>query len=98
MNETKGHVTIPLAAYNEMRDRIKELEGEVRDRDYELNSFKNLLSVLKVNPQIWSSADISDIWVLREESIFDSYVRYNIRFAVPRSVVTGLKDEESKLT
>lgn len=63
MNETKGHVTLPLSAYNEMRDRIKELELEVYDRDYKSDRINQALMVMRLTPDILQAIDLDSVVV-----------------------------------
>jgi hypothetical protein len=90
MNETKGHVTLPLSAYNEMRDRIKELEAVVRDRDYTLERIDQALMVMRLTPNILEAIDLDSVVVYVDSdpcNILDNANHVRISFTVPKDKV-----------
>ena len=90
MSETKGHVTLPLSTYNEMRDLIKELEAEVRDRDYKIERIDQALMVMRLTPNILEAIDLNSvvIYVDRDPcNILGNANHVRIDFTVPKDKV-----------
>ena len=90
MDETKGHATLPLSAYNEMRDRIKELEREVQDKDYKLDKIDQTLRVMRLTPDILTAIDLNNVvtYIDRDPcNILDNAYRVHIDFTVSKDKV-----------